>query len=54
MQYWEPATRAGRTGQCSTLEHHPTRCADHPRRWATVTVRAQLWTPRTRRAASAP
>ena len=23
MQYWEPATRAGRTGQCSTLEHHP-------------------------------
>jgi len=25
MQYWEPATRAGRTGQCSTLEHHP-RC----------------------------
>ena len=24
MQYWEPATRAGRTGQRSTLEHHPT------------------------------
>jgi len=23
MQYWEPATRAGRTGQCSTLEHRP-------------------------------
>ncbi len=23
MPYWEPATRAGRTGQCSTLEHHP-------------------------------
>jgi hypothetical protein len=21
MQYWEPAPRAGRTGQCSTLEH---------------------------------
>ena len=21
--YWEPATRAGRTGQRSTLEHHP-------------------------------
>ena len=25
MQYWEPATRAGRTGQRSTLEHHPGR-----------------------------
>ena len=25
MQYWEPATRAGRTGQRSTLEHHPRR-----------------------------
>ena len=24
MQYWEPAPRAGRTGQRSTLEHHPT------------------------------
>src|SRR4051794_9446223 len=23
MPYWEPATRAGRTGQRSTLEHHP-------------------------------
>jgi hypothetical protein len=25
--YWEPAPRAGRTGQCSTLEHHPGRSA---------------------------
>ena len=27
MPYWEPATRAGRTGQRSTLEHHPRRSA---------------------------
>src|SRR3954453_9629675 len=25
--YWEPATAGGRTGQRSTLEHHPTRSA---------------------------
>src|SRR3954447_6595573 len=30
-QYWEPATAGGRTGQRSTLEHHPTRSADHSR-----------------------
>src|SRR5215204_5564016 len=28
--YWGPTEAGGRTGQCSTLEHHPTRCADHP------------------------
>ena len=27
VPYWEPATRAGRTGQRSTLEHHPTHSA---------------------------
>jgi hypothetical protein len=43
MQYWEPATRAGRTGQCSTLEHC-LRTPAAPRYWGTVTVRAQVWT----------
>src|SRR3954447_18124970 len=32
-QYWEPATAGGRTGQRSTLEHHPTRSPGTPR-WA--------------------
>jgi hypothetical protein len=44
---------AGRTGQRSTLEHHPTRSAA-PHRRGTITVWARLWTTRTRRAASAP
>ena len=44
---------AGRTGQRSTLEHHP-RHPRPPEYWATVTVRARLWTTTTRLAASAP
>jgi hypothetical protein len=48
-----PHPRAGRTGQRSTLEHHPTRCAG-TRSWAPITVWARPWTTRTRRAASAP
>ena len=43
MQYWEPATRAGRTGQRSTLEHHPRRCATI-RDWTTVVAWARLCT----------
>src|SRR3954469_13420147 len=41
--YWEPATAGGRTGQRSTLEHHPTRPAG-TRRWAPITVWARLCT----------
>ena len=28
--YWGPTAAGGRTGQRSTLEHHPTRSARHP------------------------
>jgi hypothetical protein len=47
------ADKAGRTGQCSTLEHHPGHCAAI-RDWMTVLARARLWTTSTRLAASAP
>ena len=47
------ADDAGRTGQCSTLEHHPGHCAAI-RDWMTVLARARLWTTRTNLAASAP
>ena len=53
MQYWEPATRAGRTGQRSTLEHHP-RSSAPIRNWMAVVSWARLWTTHTRWAASAP
>src|SRR5215218_5250408 len=43
MQYWEPATRAGRTGQRSTLEHHPRNSAAI-RDWTTVMSWARLCT----------
>ena len=46
-------TAAGRTGQCSTLEHHPRHCATI-RDWMTVVAWARLWTTSTRLAASAP
>src|SRR3954447_26546328 len=35
--YWGPADAGGRTGQRSTLEHHPTRLAG-TRRWAPITM----------------
>ena len=53
MQYWEPAPRAGRTGQCSTLEHHPRHSAAI-RDWMAVTAWARVWTTSTSLAASAP
>jgi hypothetical protein len=40
--YWGPTEAGGRTGQCSTLEHHPTRTADHSRRAADPGVGAAL------------
>jgi hypothetical protein len=44
---------AGRTGQRSTLEHHPRNNAA-PRNRETITSWARLWTTRTNLAASAP
>ena len=51
--YWGPTAAGGRTGQRSTLEHHPTHNADHPVRAADPGVGAAL-DHQTSLAASAP
>jgi hypothetical protein len=51
--YWGPTEAGGRTGQCSTLEHHPRHCATI-RDWTAVVAWARPWTTRTSLAASAP
>jgi hypothetical protein len=51
--YWGPTEAGGRTGQRSTLEHHPTRTLSSPDGHR-VPVWARLCTPDSRSAASAP